>query len=49
MVFFQLLEVGHLCGLMPDEIPTDKQVHLACDLTGGVGKNDEGLRILKSF
>ena len=34
---------------MPDETPNDEQVHLACNLTGGVGKNDEGLGIIKSL
>ncbi|XP_028409754.1 trafficking protein particle complex subunit 10-like [Dendronephthya gigantea] len=37
----KLFEVGHLCGLMPDEVSTDQQLHLACELSGGVGKNDE--------
>ena len=48
-MIFQLFEVGHLCGLMPDETPTDEQLHLACELSGGVGKNDEGLQMLKSL
>lgn len=48
-MIFQLLEVGRLCGLMPDDQTTDEQVNLACELSGGVGQNDEGLRTLKSF
>lgn len=37
----KLLEVGRLCGLMPDDHTTDEQVNLACELSGGVGQNDE--------
>lgn len=40
--FLQLFEVGHMCGLMPDETPTSQQLNLACNLCGGVGKDKEG-------
>ncbi|XP_046849387.1 trafficking protein particle complex subunit 10-like [Xenia sp. Carnegie-2017] len=37
----KLFEVGHMCGLMPDETPTSQQLNLACNLCGGVGKDKE--------
>lgn len=37
----KLFQVGALCGLMPDATSTDQQLHIACELTAGVGKNDE--------
>ena len=35
--FFQLRDLGHLCGLMPGSEPTSEQLHTVVGLSAGMG------------